>query len=217
VKQRIIILLGLPGAGKGTQGRLLSEKLMIPHISTGDILRGIIEEGSKNSQMLSYYMNMGKLVPTDLVNMIIAQFISSDKCKNGCILDGYPRTLEQAQYFVEQINVVVKVVYFHLSDDVAIKRIRGRLICSSCGAIYNKYSDYCLINKNNICDNCGLQKCEARSDDDESIIRNRITEYKNKTLPLVDFYKKNSKIFTVDAERAQKKLTNEIIAVVNNI
>ena len=139
--KKIIILLGPPGSGKGTQGAILSRELALPHISTGDIFRQMILKESEESKMLASYMSEGKLVPTDTVNQVVRKFILSDECKDGCIIDGYPRTLDQAEYFIENIDANINVIFFDIDDEIVIKRILGRFSCASCGRIYNEYFD----------------------------------------------------------------------------
>lgn len=213
--KKIIILLGLPGSGKGTQGSILSKELMIPHISTGDIFRKMAFEDSEESRMLASYMNAGKLVPTDLVNKTVRKFILSDECKEGCILDGYPRTLDQAEYFIENIDAQISAIFFDLEDEIAVKRILGRISCVSCGGIYNEYFDKPV--SEGVCDDCGSHEFSARSDDDEGTIVHRIEAYRKETLPLIDYYKKKSKFFTINAGETKNKVIDEITSIVKKI
>ena len=213
--KNIIILLGLPGSGKGTQGTVLSEELAIPHISTGDIFRKMVLEDNDESKMLAKYMKEGKLVPSDLVNKIVRKFILSDSCKDGCILDGYPRTLEQAEYFIENIDANISTIFFDVSDEVATKRILGRMACASCDKIYNEYFD--KPKKEGVCDECGSEEFSARSDDDENTIVARLEEYKNNTLPMIEYYKKKGKFFAVHGGESKDKVVKEVAAIVKKI
>jgi len=213
--KKIILLLGLPGSGKGTQGAILSKELALPHISTGDIFRKMILDESKESKMLAKYMNEGKLVPTDLVNKIVRQFILSDECHEGCILDGYPRTLGQAEYFIENIDTNVNVIFFDVADDIVVKRILGRISCVSCGRLYNEYFDQ--PKKEGVCDECGATEFAARADDDESTILSRIEEYKKETLPLIEYYKHKGKFFTVNAGESKEQVVNELASIIKKI
>ena len=213
--KNIIILLGLPGSGKGTQGAVLSEELAIPHISTGDILRKMVLEGDKDSKLLAKYMSEGKLVPSDLVNQLVKRFILSDACKDGCILDGYPRTLEQAEYFIENIDANISTIFFDVPDEVATKRILGRISCASCNKVYNEYFD--KPKKEGVCDECGSKEFAARSDDDEDTIVSRLEEYRNNTLPMIEYYKKKGKFFTVHGGESKEKVAEEVASIVKKI
>ena len=163
--------MGLPGSGKGTQGAIISKELMIPHISTGDILRTMVQQDTPDAKLLAGYMNEGKLVPADLVNKIVRRFILSDECKNGCILDGYPRNLQQAEYFIENIDAEVVAIFFNLDDKSAVSRIMGRISCKQCGKIYNEQTD---MPKDGVCDECGSTDLLTRSDDDEKTVLTRL-------------------------------------------
>ncbi|MDP5110573.1 MAG: adenylate kinase [Rickettsiaceae bacterium] len=213
--KNIIILLGLPGSGKGTQGEFISKELAIPHISTGDILRKMVNEGCKDSELLATYMKEGKLIPDNLVNKLVKNFILSDTCKHGCVLDGYPRNLRQAEYFIENIDANISTIFFDVSDDIATKRILGRVACASCNKVYNKYFD--KPKKQDVCDKCGSKEFISRSDDDKDTILLRLEEYKNNTLPMVEYYKKHGKFFTVPAGESIKKVTEEVASIIKKI
>ena len=213
--KKIIILLGLPGSGKGTQGAILSRELALPHISTGDIFRQMILKESEESKMLASYMSEGKLVPTDTVNQVVRKFILSDECKDGCIIDGYPRTLDQAEYFTENIGANINVIFFDIDDEIVIKRILGRFSCASCGRIYNEYFDKPA--KEGVCDDCGSHEFSARLDDDESTILSRIEEYKKETLPLIEYYQHKSKFFKVNAGESKEQIVNELASIIKKI
>lgn len=213
--KNIIILLGLPGSGKGTQGEFISEELAIPHISTGDILRKIIHDGGKDAELLDERMKKGKLIPDNLVNKLVKSFILSDTCKDGCVLDGYPRTLSQAEYFIENIDAHISTIFFDVSNEIAIKRILGRVACASCNKTYNKYFD--KPKKQGVCDKCGSTEFVERSDDDKDTVLLRLEEYKNNTLPMVEYYKKHVKFFTVSAEESIKKVTEEVASIIKKI
>lgn len=213
--KRIILLLGLPGSGKGTQGSILSKALGSPHISTGDIFRKMILDKSDDAKMLAQYMQEGKLVPTDLVNKIVKKFLLSDECLDGCILDGYPRTLDQAKYFIENIDSNVNVVFLDVADNIVVQRILGRISCLSCNKLYNKYFD--RPKKDGVCDECGATKFVERADDDKKTILSRIEEYKKETLPLVEFYKDKGKFFTVNAGESKEQVANELASIIKKV
>lgn len=211
--KKVIVLMGLPGSGKGTQGAIISRELMIPHISTGDILRKMVQQDTPDSKLLAGYMNEGKLVPADLVNKIVRRFILSDECKNGCILDGYPRNLQQAEYFIENIDAEVVAIFFNLDDKSAVSRIMGRISCNQCGKIYNQTD----MPKDGVCDECGSTDLLTRPDDDEKTVLTRLEAYKKETLPMIDYYKKKGKFFNLHANMPKDKVTEEILSVVKKI
>ncbi|MBA2628917.1 MAG: adenylate kinase [Rickettsiaceae bacterium] len=213
--KKVIILMGLPGSGKGTQGAILSKDLSLPHISTGDIFRKMVQEDSSESKMLASYMNEGKLIPSELVNKVVRKYIASDECKNGCILDGYPRTLEQAEYFIEKIEADISTIFFDLSNDEAIKRILGRISCVACGRIYNEYFDKPL--KSGVCDECGSNDLLTRLDDDQDTIIARLDEYRKETLPMIEYYKKKGKFYIVNAGQSKQKVVAEVASIVKKI
>lgn len=213
--KKIVILLGLPGSGKGTQGSVLADELKIPHISTGDIFRKVSLGESDESRLISSYMREGKLVPSDLVNQLVIKYIVSEECSAGCILDGYPRTLSQAEYFIEHVDSDVYVLFFELGDDEVIKRILGRYNCSSCGKVYNKYSY--RPKKEGICDSCGSNHFVSREDDDEETIARRIELYKEETLPLVQYYKNKGSFFLIDAAGSRAEVTKEVLRIAKRI
>lgn len=207
--------MGLPGSGKGTQGAILSKELLLPHISTGDILRTMVQEDFPEAKTLADCMNEGKLVPSNLVNKIVKKYILSDECKDGCILDGYPRTLEQAEYFIENIDADISTIFFDLDNDTAIKRILGRINCISCGRIYNEYFDKPL--KYGICDECGSHELLARLDDDQDTIVARLDEYRKETLPMIEYYKKKGKFYIVNAGQLKQRVSAEVAAIIKKI
>lgn len=215
MRKKIILLIGPPGSGKGTQGKLLAEKLMLPHISTGDIFRKIAINNTDESRILNEYMDSGKLVPSELVNRIVKQVLLSDDYKNGCVLDGYPRNLEQAEYLGKSVEAEISCVFFNVADEVAIKRIAGRYSCEICGNIYNKYYDNPKIE--GVCDNCGSTELIFRSDDDEKTVLSRMEEYKKETLPLIEYYKNKGKFFNVNAAAKKEEVNAEIDLIVKTI
>jgi adenylate kinase len=215
MRKKIILLIGPPGSGKGTQGKLLAEKLMLPHISTGDIFRKIAINNTDESRILNEYMDSGKLVPSELVNRIVKQVLLSDDYKNGCVLDGYPRNLEQAEYLGKSVEAEISCVFFNVADEVAIKRIAGRYSCEICGNIYNKYYDNPKIE--GVCDICGSTELIFRSDDDEKTVLSRMEEYKKETLPLIEYYKNKGKFFNVNAAAKKEEVKAEIDLIVKTI
>ena len=215
MKKNIVILLGLPGSGKGTQGEIIAKELAIPHISTGEIFRRMVNEENEESKLLASYMSSGKLIPSDLVNKTVRNFILSDMCKYGCVLDGYPRTLEQAEYFIENIEANITTIFFDIAADDVIKRITGRVSCSSCNKIYNLHFD--KPKKKGVCNECGGTKLIARDDDNSKTVLARIEEYKNNTLPVVAYYENKSKFFTVKAGKSKEKVKEEMSEIIKKI
>jgi adenylate kinase len=213
--KKIILLMGLPGSGKGTQGKILAEKLMLPHVSTGDIFRKMTKTDTEESKLLSEYMISGKLVPSELVNKIVRKVLLSGEYKDGCILDGYPRNLKQAEYFIENIDTEISSVFFEVADETVVKRIMGRYSCQSCGAIYNNYFD--TLKVTGVCDHCGSTELTSRSDDDEKTVLERIKEYKKETLPLVEYYKRKGRFFTVNAGGTKEEVIKEISLIAKRI
>ena len=213
--KRIIILMGLPGSGKGTQGELLSKDILLPHISTGDIFRQKVLESSEDAKILSQYMNTGQLVPSTLVNNIVRKYILSDKCQKGCILDGYPRTLSQTEFFIENIDADITVIFFEIDQNTAIQRILNRLYCTVCGKIYTT-SDTKLLNAMQ-CNVCGNFAIESRVDDDKKTVLLRLAEYTKETLPMVNYYQSKGNFFVVNANQDKEIIAKEVALIVKKI
>ena len=186
-----IILLGPPGAGKGTQAGKIIDKYKIPQISTGDILRAAVREGTELGKEAQKYMNEGKLVPDSVVIGIIRERLKEDDCKNGYLLDGFPRTIAQAEELDNILNEMNSaldcVISIEVPDEEIIQRITGRRMCKECGAVYHiKYSP---PSQEGICDKCSGQLYQ-RDDDKEETVRERLDVYKQQTEPLKDYYNK---------------------------
>ena len=199
-----IILIGPPGAGKGTQAASIKAEYPIAHIATGDILRENVRNGTKLGLSARSYMDAGKLVPDDLIiEMIEERFLAPD-CKNGFLLDGFPRTLLQAEALDRflggksvQLDVVVEL---EISDEEVIRRLTSRRVCSSCGAIYNVIAHPPRVE--GVCDICSGSVIQ-RDDDKESVIRNRLGVYHEQTAPLIEYYAKKGLLKRVDATGAR--------------
>lgn len=193
-----IVLFGPPGSGKGTQAKLLAEKYGVPHISTGDILRENLNNETKLGLEAKTYMNKGELVPDDLLIGIIKDRLSQSDCASGFLLDGYPRTLPQAEALSKILSELGKnldvVLNIDVPDEELLKRLAGRRMCV-CGASY-----HILFNKpkqEGICDLCG-SKLYQRDDDKEEAIMNRLDVYKNQTRPLIDHYTQTGVMLTIN-------------------
>lgn len=209
-----VILLGPPGAGKGTQAKLISSKFNIPHVSTGDIFRKHIKENTSLGIEAKSYLDKGMLVPDELTIRIIYERLKEKDCESCYLLDGFPRTLKQAealQKLLESDNKSIdKVILLKVPKQVIIERGTGRRICSNCGASYNIKLNPPL-NKN-ICDLCGSELIQ-RNDDTEATINNRLDLYENETIPLISFYKERNLLEAIDGSLA----INIVFDKVNNL
>lgn len=192
-----LILMGAPGAGKGTQAEKISAKWNIPAISTGDMLRAAIREGNELGQSAKSYIDAGRLVPDEIVIGIIKNYLSSDKCKNGFILDGFPRSIPQAES-LEQMGVRIDAALsIEVADEVIVERMSGRRICSGCGASFHvKYNP---SSQEGVCDKCG-KALYTRDDDAPETVTKRLTTYHDQTEPLKDFYEKKGLLITVEGQ-----------------
>lgn len=195
--------MGIQGSGKGTQAKIISEKLEIPHISTGDLFRGC--EGELKSK-LDEYMNSGKLIPDDLVLEILNERISKDDCEKGFILDGFPRNLEQAKKLNDLLEVD-RVFEIHISDGEVFNRLEGRRTCKNCNAGYNVRTAPKPKNEN-YCDFCEGELYK-RDDDNEGAIKKRIEIYHNETEPVLDFYE--DKVIKINGEQEIEKIAEDIL------
>lgn len=186
-----IILLGPPGAGKGTQSVVLSKKYEVPHISTGDILRQSVKSGQPLGLKAKSYMEKGELVPDELVTGMVAERLKEPDTKNGFILDGYPRTLKQGVDLDAALKSIGSgidmVLYFETSEKTAIERLSGRRVCKKCG--FNYHVKNIPPKKEGVCDKCGGELFQ-RPDDKEDTVRNRLKVYEAQTKPLIDYYTK---------------------------
>ena len=194
-----LILLGPPGAGKGTQAANIVKKYNVPHISTGDIFRANIKAGTELGKKAQEYMNKGQLVPDELVVEIALDRLNADDCKDGFLLDGFPRTVFQAEkldeYLAAKGSKIDHVLDLQVDNEVLMGRLTGRRVCKTCGASYH------IINippkKDGICDVCGAELIQ-RDDDNEATASNRIRVYENETMPLVTYYEKTGNIDHLD-------------------
>ena len=190
-----IIMLGAPGAGKGTQAKMLSERYGIPHISTGDIFRMNIKNNTELGQKAKGYMDAGQLVPDELVVDLVVDRIKAKDCMKGFILDGFPRTIPQAEMFVS-ICPDVAVVNFQAADELVIKRLSTRRVCRGCGANYNVLTLPPKVE--GVCDKCGGEIYQRDDDKQESILH-RMDVYREQTEPLIKFYTDKGTIYNFDS------------------
>ncbi len=210
-----MILLGPPGAGKGTQAANLSKALRIPHISTGDIFRANIKSGTELGLLAKSYIDDGKLVPDDVTISIVEKRLEGDDCGNGFIMDGFPRTIPQAEMFdvmLKRLHCAVElVVNIQVPDSVIIKRMSGRRMCP-CGRTYHVVNNPPL--KEGVCDVCG-NSLYIREDDREETVKERLKTYHQQTSPLIDYYEKKKLVLTFDGMKPIDETTKEILAVVD--
>ena len=209
-----IVMLGAPGAGKGTQADKIAEKYHIPHISTGDIFRANIKNGTELGKKAKAYMDAGGLVPDELTVDLVLDRVKQDDCKNGYILDGFPRTIPQAEAFTaalekenENVDYAIDV---EVPDENIVKRMGGRRSCPNCGATY--HIEYIPPKQEGICDNCG-ETLVLRNDDKPETVQNRLKVYHESTQPLIDFYKELGALRTVDGTQSMQDVFDNIIAI----
>ncbi|MDP4115357.1 MAG: adenylate kinase [Bacteroidota bacterium] len=207
-----LILFGAPGVGKGTQAKILSAKLNIPHVSTGDILRLATREKTPIGLKVQEIMNRGELVPDEIITGIIQEKLSTDECKNGFILDGFPRTVPQAASLEKMLLDLgikdINLIYISAVEDELVKRLTNRRACKVCNNIFN----YSLIKDSHFCPVCNAEDSfYQRKDDREDIIRNRFEVYEKSTKPVLDYYKALLDIIYVNALNAVNEVTESII------
>ena len=214
-----LIFLGPPACGKGTQTEKLAKHLNLPHIDTGSLLRAEIAKESEEGKIAKSFIDKGQLVPVDLVGKIINKKLSSEECVNGYVLDGYPRSLEQAK-MLETINANIdkerndadfRAIYFDIDTEILIERIVNRQSCPSCGEIYNKKFKPSKVE--NICDKCGAQ-LKTRADDNEEIARARFETYDRETAPLIDFYSEKQVLKKIDANGTIEEVWERLLSVI---
>jgi adenylate kinase len=206
-----IVLLGPPGIGKGTVAAKLSKKLNIPHIATGDMLRENVAEKTELGIKAKSYMDKGGLVPDELVIEMIKERLSRDDCKKGFILDGFPRTINQADEISKFVKID-KVVNIQAKDEVIIGRIGRRFVCRQCGAIY--HLDFIKPKKGGICDKCGSELYQ-REDDKPKAVKERLKVYQEKTEPLINYYKEKGLIVDVDGSGSPDEEFNLVLKAIS--
>ena len=209
------VLLGPPGAGKGTQAAKVIGKYNVPHISTGDIFRANIKEGTELGKKAKGYMDEGKLVPDELVVDLVTDRLQKDDCKEGFLLDGFPRTIVQAEqldkFLSDNGQKLDIVLNFKVRKDVLIERIAGRRVCKSCGASFH------VVNvppkKEGICDTCGGELFQ-RKDDNRETVENRINVYENETAPLIGYYEKQGVLANFDGEKTHNEVFEDVVKAI---
>lgn len=212
----VLILLGPPGAGKGTQANILSDTLQLPHISTGDLLRSNIKEGTELGKTAKGYMDQGKLVPDDLILDMLFARVANEDCQRGYILDGFPRTLPQAEAYDKRLGTSAKTIALNLSlsNEEIINRLSKRVTCKECNTPYH------LIHSppktEGKCDECGGTLIQ-RSDDKEEVIQKRLNVYEKQTAPLIEYYSKENALKQVSCSQSIDDVLTEILDYLREI
>ena len=208
-----LILLGAPGAGKGTQAEKICEKLNIPAISTGNILRAAVKDGTEMGLKAKCYMDAGQLVPDEVVIGIIKDRLNDDDCKNGFILDGFPRTIPQAQALLDSGVDIDKVIDIEVPDEAITQRMSGRRVCSKCANSY--HIEYKKPKVEGICDACGGELIQ-RKDDAPQTVLDRLVEYHKMTEPLKGFYENLGKLKVVEGQEDVADTTKLVFAALED-
>ncbi|WAP67792.1 adenylate kinase [Jiella pelagia] len=207
-----LILLGPPGAGKGTQAQRLIDRHQIPQLSTGDMLRAAVAAQTEVGVKAKAIMDAGNLVPDEVVNAIVAERIAADDCTNGFILDGYPRTLKQADVLEELLEKrgqhLDRVIELKVDDDVLVRRVAGRFSCASCGAVY--HDEDRRPKTEGVCDTCGSTEFKRRPDDNADTMRSRLRAYYKETSPLVGYYHCKGTLRSLDGMAPIDEVTESI-------
>ena len=209
-----IIMLGAPGAGKGTQAKMIADKYGVPHISTGDFFRANIKNGTELGMEAKKYMDQGLLVPDELTVRILLDRVAQDDCKNGYVLDGFPRTIPQAEVLDSELTKLGDHIDYAINVDVPdeniVKRMSGRRACLTCGATY--HIEHVPPKKEGICDVCGSELV-LRDDDKPETVKNRLNVYHEQTQPLIDFYTEKGVLKTVDGTVPMEEVFAAITAI----
>ena len=211
-----IIMLGAPGAGKGTQAKMIADKFGIPHISTGDIFRANIKNGTELGKKAKEYMDKGQLVPDELTVEILLDRVANDDCKNGYVLDGFPRTIPQADVLDKELTKLGDKVDFAINVDVPdeniVRRMSGRRACLKCGATY--HIEHIPPKTEGICDKCGSELVQ-RDDDKPETVQNRLSVYHEQTQPLIEYYDKKNILKSVDGTKDMQEVFTDIVNILN--
>ena len=209
-----IIMLGAPGAGKGTQAKQIADKYGIPHISTGDIFRANLKQGTELGKKAKEYMDQGLLVPDELTCDLVMDRIGQEDCKNGFVLDGFPRTIPQAEALDKALANINEKMDYAVDVDVPyeniVNRMSGRRACINCGATYHIVSIPTKVE--GICDRCG-EKVVLRDDDQPETVKKRLNVYHEQTQPLIDYYKKQDILRTVDGTQPMEQVFGAIVEI----
>lgn len=212
-----LVLMGAPGSGKGTYAKMLKDIFAVPHISTGEMFRKAIQDGTELGKLAQSLIDKGNFVPDEITNELVKQRIAEEDCKNGFLLDGYPRNLNQAHAFTEilkELNIDLDaVINLDVADEEIIKRIVNRRMCSKCGAGYNTLTMPPKVE--GICDACN-SPLYTRADDNEETVKVRLSVYNEQTKPLVEYYEALNKIININSNQSIEKVVNEIVKAVED-
>ncbi len=209
-----IIILGAPGAGKGTQAEILSREMNLPRIASGDLFRQALEEKSELGLLAKSYMEEGRLVPDEIAIRMVLERISLPDCVSGCLFDGFPRTLEQAEALdkalAEQGKSIAKVIYIQVTKEEFLKRLSGRWLCRNCQTPYHLVTSPPKVQGK--CDKCGGELYQ-RPDDNEETVRERLEVFFAQTAPILDYYRKQNKLIEVNGNLGIQEVAREVISV----
>ncbi len=209
-----LILLGAPGAGKGTQAEIISEKYSIPTVSTGNMIRAALKNGTEMGLKAKSYIDAGELVPDEVVIGIVKERLAEEDCKNGFILDGFPRTIPQAEALDNMGIGIDCALSIEVADSEIVKRMSGRRVCLQCGASY--HTEYKKPIKEGICNACGTELV-IRKDDEPETVLNRLNVYHEQTEPLKDYYRNANKLITVEGQEEVKDTTALVLDALSEI
>lgn len=209
-----LILLGAPGAGKGTQAEIISEKYNIPTISTGNIIRAALKNGTEMGLKAKAYIDAGNLVPDDVVIGIIKERLSEKDCENGYILDGFPRTIPQAEALDRMGFAIDAALSIEVDDEEIVKRMSGRRVCGKCGASY--HTEYKKPEKDGICNLCG-EDLIIRKDDEPDTVKNRLAVFHDQTEPLKEYYKTSGKLLIVEGQDKVEDTTRLVLTALEKV
>lgn len=217
VNRMKIIMLGAPGAGKGTQAKMIADKYQIPHISTGDIFRANIKNGTELGMEARTYMDKGELVPDELTVRILLDRVAQPDCENGYVLDGFPRTIPQAEVLDQELTKrnekIDHAINVEVPDENIVRRMSGRRACVSCGSTYHIV--HIPPQKEGLCDKCGNELI-LRDDDKEETVMNRLGVYHDQTQPLIEYYSAKGVLCTVDGTIDMMDVFKEITNILGN-
>jgi len=207
-----IVLLGAPGAGKGTQAAIISKELGLAHIASGDLFRQALSKGTELGLQAKSYMEKGQLVPDDITIKMVLERITSPDCKKGIILDGFPRNVEQAKaldkVLSDQNKGIDKAIYIKVSEEELLKRLTGRWICRKCQAPYHEVNSPPKVA--GVCDKCGGELYQ-RADDNTTTIKNRLKVFFKETAPLIEYYQKTNKLINIEGEGTMEEIGEKIV------
>lgn len=210
-----IIMLGAPGAGKGTQADILSKEMNLPHIASGDLFRQALEEKTEVGLLAKSYMDKGELVPDEVAIKMILERINQPDCTSGCLLDGFPRTLHQAEVLDKALRgqgkTIDKAIYIEVPNEELVKRLSGRWLCRVCQTPYHIISSPPKTPEK--CDKCGGELYQ-RSDDREETVKDRLSIFFTRTVPILDYYKKQNKLIRVNGNLGMQEVAREIISAI---